>query len=176
MEERDDCFAAASTATTSKIVDFIGLKTPEAVTFAADCIKAYYQADQIEEVCVAPPSEYLALRATLGLRTDVLWYLKKMLPGQRTGGAAWIATAKRSLETRGYERNQASPQFYFHREKRVLLELHMDDIHGVGPTKEAGEELLALRGMFDLKSTDTIMTGKYCHLKRERLREGQTRP
>ena len=40
MEERDDCFAAASTATTSKIVDFIGLNTPEAVTFAADCVKA----------------------------------------------------------------------------------------------------------------------------------------
>ena len=40
MEERDDCFAAASTATTSKIVDFIGLKTSDAVTFAADCIKA----------------------------------------------------------------------------------------------------------------------------------------
>ena len=149
-----------------------GLKSPDAVTFAADCIKAYYQADQIEEVCVAPPAEYLAARAALGLRTDVLWYLKKMLPGQRTGGAAWIATAKSRLETRGYERNQASPQFYFHRAKRVLLELHMDDIHGVGPSKEAGEELLALRSMFDLKSTDTIMTGKYSHLKRERLRRG----
>ena len=110
--------------------------------FAADCVKAYYQADQIEEVCVAPPSEYLALRVTLGLRTDVLWYLKKMLPGQRTGGAAWIATAKSRLETRGYERNQASPQFYFHREKRVLLELHMDDIHGVGPSKEAAKNCL----------------------------------
>ena len=40
MEERDDCFAAASTATTAKIVDFMGLKVDDAVNFVADCVKA----------------------------------------------------------------------------------------------------------------------------------------
>ena len=111
MEERDDCFAAASTATTAKVIDFLGLKFDDGVTFVADCVKAYYQADQIEEVCVAPPAEYLALRAAQGLRTNVLWYLHKMLPGQRTGGAAWIATARSRIEALGYERNLPCPQF-----------------------------------------------------------------
>ena len=171
MEERDDCFAAASTATTAKVIDFLGLKFDDGVTFVADCVKAYYQADQIEEVCVAPPAEYLALRAAQGLRTDVLWYLHKMLPGQRTGGAAWIATARSRIEALGYDRNLACPQFYYHREKKVLLELHMDDIHGVGASQHAAKEQLeALRATFDLKGSDVIVQGRYAHLKRERLK------
>ena len=134
METRDDVFAASSTAQMARMVDFVSIKEENYGTFFADCIKAYYQADQIEEVCVAPPSEYLAARAALGLRTDVLWYLKKMLPGQRTGGAAWIATAKSRLETRGYERNQASPQFYFHRKEEARA---LGVAHGRHPRRGA---------------------------------------
>ena len=40
MEERDDCFAAASTATTAKVSDLLGLKLDDGVTFVADCVKA----------------------------------------------------------------------------------------------------------------------------------------
>ena len=142
------------------------------MNIVADCVKAYYQADQTEEVCVAPPAEYLALRAAQGLSTDALWYLRKTLPGQRTGGAAWIATARGRLENRGYERNAASPQFYLHRERRVVIELHVDDVHGVGPRAAAAGELEALRETFDLKATDVISEGRYAHLKRERLKSG----
>ena len=64
----------------------------------------------------------------------------------------------------------ACPQFYFNREKQVLLELHMDDIHGGGPKEAATEALEMLRSTFDLKGSDVIVEGQYSHLKRERLK------
>ena len=41
--------------------------------------------DQPEEIVAPPPREYLALRAEKGLSTDVLGYLKKVLPGLQEG-------------------------------------------------------------------------------------------
>ena len=58
QEKRDDCFAASSTAQTSRTIDVIAAKEGYA-TFGADCIKAYYQAKQKEHVCVKPPTGYI---------------------------------------------------------------------------------------------------------------------
>ena len=170
METRDDVFAASSTAQTSRMVDFVSIKEDGYGTFVADCVKAYYQADQLEEVCVKPPLEYLRLLEKLGKNSDVKWKLLKMLPGQRIAGAGWIATARKRLEAAGYENCQALPQFFYDRKRKVLLELHMDDIHGTGPVDQLAAAIAELRGVFDLKASDTIRVGRYSHLKRERLR------
>ena len=170
METRDDVFAASSTAQMARMVDFVSIKEENYGTFFADCIKAYYQADQLEEVCVKPPIEYLRLLTKLGRDSDIMWRLKKMLPGQRIAGAGWIATARKRLVANGYECNEALPQFYYHREKKTLLELHMDDIHGTGPVEVLKKVIAELRETFDIKASDVITAGRYSHLKRERLR------
>ena len=108
-------------------------------------MKACYQADQTEEVCVEPPAEYLALLAELGRPTDVVWKLLKMLPGQRAAGAGWIKTARARLEGEGFECCPALPQFYFRRADRALIEVHMDDFHGTAPAGSVNALLTRLR-------------------------------
>ena len=97
QEQRDDCFAAASTAQTSRLVDFVALREDWG-TFTADCVRAYYQSKQLEKVCVKPPPEYLELRRQAGLSTEIAWKLHKMLPGQRLGGRGWVETASEKLK------------------------------------------------------------------------------
>ena len=80
METRDDVFAASSTAQMGRMVDFVSIKEEDYGTFFADCVKAYYQADQLEEVCVKPPKEYIRLLIKLGRDPEVMWKLRKMLP------------------------------------------------------------------------------------------------
>ena len=72
QEVRDDCFAASSTSQTSGTIDVLAVKEGYA-TFGADCVKAYYQAEQTEKVCVRPPAEYLEMLARMGQDTDVVW-------------------------------------------------------------------------------------------------------
>ena len=72
METRDDVFAASSTAQTSRMVDFVSIKEDGYGTFVADCVKAYYQADQLEEVCETPAGVLaLAREAWQGQRREV---------------------------------------------------------------------------------------------------------
>ena len=111
QEQRDDCFAAASTSQTSRIVDFIALKEVW-TTFGADCVKAYYQSEQLEKVCVKPPAEYIELLRLAGRPTDIVWKLHKMLPGLRLGGRGWVETATKRLEGEGFVRCEALPQFF----------------------------------------------------------------
>lgn len=109
MERRDDVFAASSTAQMSRMIDFVSTKEEEHGTFVADCVKAYYQADQLEEVCVRLPIEYLRLLEKHGKNSDVMWKLHKMLPGQRIARAGWVTTARKRLESHGYEQCHALP-------------------------------------------------------------------
>ena len=170
MEQRDDVFAASSSAQTSRTVDIVAVKEECFGTFEADCIKAYYQAVQTQNVVVKPPAEYLALLAHAGKSTDIMWKLERMLPGQRDAGAEWVSTAARKFVSKEYERCPGLPQFFFRRSDRVLIEVHMDDFHGTGPIANVPAALAELRILFDLKATDVITTGRYAHLKRERLK------
>ena len=54
----------------------------------------------------------------------------------------------------------------------MLVELHMDDFHGTGPVDSVTEAVEELRELFvDLKAREVINTGRYSHLKRDRLRQ-----
>eukprot|EP00975_Prorocentrum_lima_P067086 12912954-Prorocentrum_lima.AAC.1 len=62
-----------------------------------------------------------------------------------------------------------APQFFFHDEKQIMLELHMDDVHSVGPQEEllAFQDALKLHAHF--KGGDVHDLGEtYEHLKRLR--------
>ncbi len=156
METRDDVFAASPTAQMSRMVDFVSIKEEGHGTFVADCVKAYYQADQLEEVCVRPPLEYLKLLEKLGRDSNIMWRFRKMLPGQRIAGAGWITTARKPPEDKSYENNQALPQIFYDSQRKILLELHMDDIHGTGPLDQLPGAIAELRETFDLKASDVI--------------------
>ena len=84
---------------------FMALKMENHATFIADCIKAYYQAEQSEQVYVEAPAEYIAVCLAQGLSGDIVWALERMLPGQRLAGAGWVATASKKLETLQFERS-----------------------------------------------------------------------
>lgn len=149
MENRDDVFAASSTAQMSRMIDFVSMKEEAHGTFVTDCVKAYYQADQLEAVCVRPPIEYLRLLEKLGENSDVMWTLHRVLRGQRIASAGRVTTARKSLESQGYENCQALPQFFLGRRRKVLLELRMDDIHRTGPVENLRAAIKELRGLFD---------------------------
>ncbi|CAK0811260.1 unnamed protein product, partial [Prorocentrum cordatum] len=170
MEQRDDVFAASSSAQTSRLVDFVSIKEENHGTFIADCVKAYYQADQTEKVRVGPPAEYLAILAEMGKPTDIVWALDKMLPGQRVADAGWVDKAAKTLMGAGFDRSECQPQFYYRREKEILIEVHMDGFHGEGPIGNLDGVIRPLREVFDLKATDVIRQGRHSHLKRDRLR------
>ena len=172
MEHRDDVFAASSNAATSKMVDFVGLKEDGNVTFIADVVKAYYQAEQSEAVYVEPPKEFVMLMMEQGCYDDVVWELKRMLPGQRAAAAGWVAKAAKTLANEGFERCALQPQFFLHRVDKVLIEVHVDDFHGTGPPQASSKCITRLRELLDLKASDIIVQGRYSHLKRDRLRRG----
>ena len=68
-----------------------------------------------------------------------------MLPGQRIAGAGWVDDASERLETEGFDRNEALPQFFWHRKDKVLIEMHMDDFHGCGPVGVVDRRVARLR-------------------------------
>jgi len=89
---RTDTFAAASNPLFGRVIDFLSLKddddpTDELVCFEADAICAYYQAPETEVFYAKPPPEWLAVRRSQGLDCNVVWRLRKQLPGRRAGGA-----------------------------------------------------------------------------------------
>jgi len=53
---------------------------------------------------------------------------------------------------------------------RLALELHMDDFHGMGRRSEVVPFLDKIRGILKLKASDVIVTGRYEHLKRSRVK------
>ena len=97
QEQRDDCFAASSTGQTARTIDFLALKEGWA-TFGADCVKAYYQAKQKENVCVRPPAEYIEMLAQAGRRTDVVWRLHRMLR-VRAGSTTRVSACRTRAST-----------------------------------------------------------------------------
>ena len=95
-------------------------------TFEANRIRAYYQAEQTGKVYVQPPAEHMAMRAPMGLDTDIVWKLHWMLPGHRAAGAGLVPTASKRFLDQGFDLPEVSD--------KVLIEVHMDDMHGCSPS------------------------------------------
>ena len=138
LEDLDDTFAPTGSVCTSRVVDAVwALNSATYGVFVADCVSAYYQAEQTEAVCVEAPGEYhaiLAARSGAGGASDLVWELNKMLPGQRVAGAGWVRTLALKLQGLGFDRCETHPQFYIRRHDDVLFECHMDDLYGGRPS------------------------------------------
>ena len=71
------------------MIDFLALKMG-LETFEADAVDAYYQAPEHEEVVVELAPEYLERVAKAGRDTDIVWRLRRRLPGRRAAGQSWV--------------------------------------------------------------------------------------
>ena len=121
------------------------------------------------------PKEFKMLMESEGMDTDVVWVLHKMLPGQRTAAAGWVAKATKTLVKMDFDRCPQQPQFFFRRADKVLIEVHVDDCHGTGGREGAEQAVAVLRDALDLKASDVIVHGRYSHLKRDRMKlSGET--
>ncbi|CAK0880369.1 unnamed protein product, partial [Prorocentrum cordatum] len=151
-EFQDDQGAlGAADARRSRLVDFASIREESHGTFIADCVKAYYQADQAEKVCVGSQPECLAISVEMGRSTGIVWALDRKLSGQRVAGAGWVDKAAKTFQGEGFERCECQPQFYHSKEKEILIEVHMDGLHGEGPIGNLGGIIERLREVFDLK-------------------------
>mgnify|MGYP002173304101 FL=1 len=88
-EQRADLFTPGSSGATARLIDFYALQHGHA-SFIMDSTSAFYHADEPEEVYVKPPAEWIAKQIELGQPNDVVWKLKKQLPGRRTAGQRWV--------------------------------------------------------------------------------------
>ena len=181
LEERDDVFAPASSGLTSRTVDQNALKDDddpddEMVTFIIDCVSAFYQTPEDTECYCDPPKEWLIARRKAGLDTDVVWKLKKQLPGRRIAGERWTTHVATTFQQKmNMEQCPALPQFFKTTESggRLLVEAHMDDFHGSGRRSEATAFIRKARQEFKLKASDCIVNGKYNHLKKNRYKTSE---
>ena len=168
-------FAQTSNPTSGRLVDFLALKDSDPddpmVTFTADATNAYYQVPETEEFYVEPPVEWKIWRESKSLSSDdVVWKLKKQLPGRRAAAARWCDYTRDRLQEAGIVQYPAQQHFYAKPGTRIFMESHMDDFHGCGRRSEVQQILPELKAKFKLKASDVVVEGAYSHLKRVRWR------
>ena len=88
-EHREDIFSLGATLSASRVIDFLALKMG-LETFEVDAVDAHYQAPEHEEVVVEPAPEHLERLAKAGRDTDIVWRLRRQLPGRRAAGQSWV--------------------------------------------------------------------------------------
>ena len=121
-------FSPGATHSASRVIDFLALKMG-LETFEADAMDAY-QAPEHEEVVVEPALEYLERLAKAGRKTDIVWRLRRQLPGRRAAGQSWVEHVAGILESKlGFARCTTAHQFHWSSERMFALEIHMDEIH-----------------------------------------------
>ena len=65
-----------------------------------------------------------------GRSGDMMWRLLRQLYGRRKAGQEFTAWLAETLMSLGFERHSGLPHFFVHRQRMLLLEVHMDDGHG----------------------------------------------
>ena len=130
-------------------------------TYEADAVDAYYQASEHDEVVVEAAPEYLERLAKAGRDTDIVWRLRRQLPGRRAVGQSRVEhVAGIPVSKLGFERCTTAPQFYWSSEKMVALELHMDDIHGAATLSGREKIVKDLALEINFKRGDRCETNK----------------
>ncbi len=98
--------------------------------------------------------------------------LLKQLYGRRRAGQQWVNFMADFLEEAGCIRCEPSPHFLYHEERRVAIEVHMDDMHGAGPPK--GIDKLHKEVKVKFREWTVMSVGdSYMPLKRESASSGQ---
>ena len=169
-EHREDLFSPGATRSAGRVIDFLALKMG-LETFEAHAVDEHYQASAYEEVVVEPALEYLERFAKTGRDTDIVWRLRRQLPGRRAGGQSWVEHLAGILMNKlVLEQGKTAPQFYWSALRLVTLELHVDDIHGTATPSGRKQFIKDLSHEIEFKASDGCELGKpYEHLKRLRM-------
>jgi len=84
-----DLFAPGSTQLTRRVIDFKAVRRG-LCSYTVDVVAAYNTLEEPEDVVVTPPAEWLQLQAAERKSTNVLWRMKKLLPGRRIAAQIWV--------------------------------------------------------------------------------------
>ena len=167
-DKRDDLFAPGATSLTNRVIDLKAVKNG-LCTYTVDVTAAYNTLDEPELVYVRPPKEWLDHRASQGLDTKVRWRMLRLLPGRRVAAKIWVEHLGQIHKDIGFVQNEAFGQFFHHPKKNVTCEIHMDDIHGCGPTKIVEGIVAQMHTKLKLKKAEVHEANSYYqHLKRYR--------
>ena len=108
-DPRTDVFAVASSTSTSRVVDIIGIKMGYAF-LTADAENAFWQVPIKEDAYMLPPKDWIEkqIEAGVTLPEKVVWKLKKEWYGRRTAGQCFAEWAAGHLKDLGFSRNPAA--------------------------------------------------------------------
>ena len=170
-DPRTDVFAVASSTSTSRVVDVIGIKMGYAF-MTADAENAFWQVPIKEDAYMLPPKDWIEkqIEAGVTLPEKVVWKLKKEWYGRRIAGQCFVEWAAGHLKDLGFSRNPAAPWLFHNSSKGILMEVHMDDFFATGPQRSLEELEKELHKRIRMKSQihPLIEGEKFTHLKRTR--------
>ena len=105
-----------------------------------DCADAFLQVPQQEPCVVEIP---VWIRRLLGYTQDMIWHLKRCLPGQRNAGLRWFEYLKDILMDMGFVACSAMPTIMRHTTRRAYINVHVDD-ELLAANKEDGEWVIVI--------------------------------
>ena len=143
QEWMDDLFAPGAAHAYSRVIDHLSLREG-LPTFIFDAVDAFYAAIETEECYVDPPVQYIENIRANGGDVDIMWRLKRQLPGRRRAAQGWAEHLAQLLINRGFQQSAGHPQFFVKDKPRIGLEAHMDDGHGFGEPSDVVALLLDL--------------------------------
>ena len=149
-ERREDLFAPGSTSLTSRVIDLRALHC-NCDSYTIDVTAAYNRLEEPENVVVIPLREWLQERERQGLSTDVPWKMKKLLLGRRIAARQWVDFMGGVLKGARFSQSLGHPHLFRDVRRDLTCELHMDDIHGCGPTSFLDEHLKEMEEQLPLK-------------------------
>ena len=170
-DPRTDVFAVASSTSTSRVIDIVGIKMGYSF-LTADAENAFWQVPIAEEAYMKPPKEWLKKMADSGvdLPDRVVWKLNTEWYGRRIAGQAFVEWAAGHLKEIDFKRNPAAPWMFYNPASGVLMEVHMDDFYATGPKAALLELEKKLHEKIKMKSQihENSVGEKWTHLKRTR--------
>ena len=89
-----------------------------------DVSDAYLMVPQ-QEACYVQIRGWI--KELLGLATDDLWDLRRVLPGQRNGAQRWFNHFTEFLKSLGFLQCTAMPSVMRHKSRKVVINIHIDD-------------------------------------------------
>ena len=166
-DPRDDIFAPASSAITSRIVALKAQKRRGYIRFTLDASNAFFHAPCLEKCSVDPPAEWLEQWVKKGGNPDVVWILERELYGRRVAPCRWTTWFAQQLVGIGMQQCPEAPWVFQHGSRDLTLEVHMDDGHGCGDPEDVEWFIRALSDTVQLKESVLHKNGDtYEHLKR----------
>ena len=172
--KREDLYAATPAENARWLVDILAAKL-HLPTITADVSVAFLHAPAVEEIYVIPPDEFFEefLDQLGGDRKDWIWRLDRQLYGCRGAPKAWQEHLVDLLRGQGLRRSRCNPTMFMKKchGGPLVIDIHVDDFHGVGPAEDLLNIFVELRKHLLLKTSELFKKGdSYEHLKLKRVR------